>query len=172
MKLTADRWILEGDRVGDVARALLGILERGAAEPVEHDPEWPSPCEMLPPDDRGMVNWRPIPMDPAPTFEGIPLHPSLREFIGSFWGGTAGGRHSDELVVGLNVAWNAEELDRMIQFIRAQVLAGEPVAVATTDSDLYFGVDNATGTVWLCEAGYPPITQVAASLAEFLAGVE
>jgi hypothetical protein len=50
--------------------------------------------------------------------------------------------------------------------------AGELVFVANTDSDWYFGVDNTTGSVWLCEPGCPPIRQVAASLAEFLAGVE
>lgn len=155
----------------DLVKTLQRLIERGAIEPTEHDPEWPSPCELLPPDEHGMVRWRPVPMQPPPTFEGIALHPSLREFHGSFWGGTVSGRHSDELVF-LDVAWNAEELAGKTSHIRAQVLAGEPVTVATTDSDLYFAVDNTTGAVWLCEAGHPPITQVAASLVEFLAGVE
>ena len=89
--------------MGEVARHLLELLERGAAELYEHDPEWPSPCETMPPDDENMVDWRPVPMDPPATFDGIPLHPSVREFYGSFWGGPAGGTHSGESV-GLAVA--------------------------------------------------------------------
>jgi SecY interacting protein Syd len=109
-------------------------------------------------------------MDPPAAFEGIPLHPDLREFYGSFWGGSAYGRHSGESV-GVSVAWNPDNLARITQFIRAQVLTGESVFVANTDSDWYFGADNATGAVWLCEPGRPPIRQVAPSLAAFLAEV-
>jgi hypothetical protein len=45
------------------------------------------------------------------------------------------------------------------------------VCVAVTDSDWYFGVDNATGAVWLCEPGHPPLQEVAPSLAVFLSEV-
>ncbi|MDB5306952.1 MAG: Syd [Gemmataceae bacterium] len=155
----------------DVARALLALLERGAAERVEHDPEWPSPCEVLPPDHHGMVNWRPVPMDRPSGFDEIPVHPSVREFYGTFWGGTAAGRHSGESV-GLSAAWNAEDVARIARSVREQVAAGVPEYVAHTSSDWYFGVDNATGAVWLCEPGYPPIRQVAPSLAAFLVEVQ
>jgi len=88
--------------------------------PVEHDPEWPSPCEILPPDAAGMVRWRPVPMEPLATFEGVPLHPELREFYGSFWGRDGGGRHSGE-VASVRVAWNAKELARITRLLAAQV---------------------------------------------------
>ena len=151
----------------DVARLLLALLEAGASIPIEHDPEWPSPCEVMPPDADGMVRWRPIPMEPPATFDGIPMRPELREFYGTFWGRDGYSRHSDESAA-ISVAWNAAELERITANLAAQVTEGVPVCVAITDSDWYFGVDNATGAVWLCEPGCPPIREVAPSLVAFL----
>lgn len=157
--------------MGEVAYSLLQLLNRGSLIPIEHDPEHPSPCEQLPPNRHGMVEWRPVPMEESTAFDGIPVHPSVREFFGSFWGGHAGGRHSGE-AVNISVAWNSDELAGIARYVGTQVAAGEPVLVAYTDSDWYFAVDNATGEVWLCEPGYPPLRRVAPSLIEFLAEVE
>ena len=157
--------------MGEVARSLLALLERGSAVPVEHDPEWPSRCESLPADADGMVRWRPIKMEPPADFAGVHLHPDIREFYGSWWGGHVEGRHSGEAVM-VDVAWNEEDLARILQDLATHVTAGEPVYVAGTDSDWYFGVDNVSGAVLLCEPGRPPIRQVASSLAAFLAGVQ
>jgi SecY interacting protein Syd len=110
-------------------------------------------------------------MEPLATFEGVPLHPDLREFYGSFWGRDGGGRHSGE-VASVRIAWNAKELARITRSISAQVGQHAPICVAVTDSDWYFGVDNSTGAVWLCEPGRPPIRQVAQSLAQFLADIQ
>lgn len=156
---------------GEIARALLPLLERATAWPVEHDPDWPSPCVVGTPDADNMVRWRPTPMGAAADFSGIALHADLREFFGSFWGGSPGGRHSGEAVL-LRIAWNAEDLARIKEIVAVQIAAGAPVFVAGTDSDWYFGVDNTTGAVWLCEPGRPPMRQVAQRLAAFLAGIE
>ena len=78
------------------------------------------------------------------------------------WAGTR-----DE-AVGLCVAWDAAELARIARLVREQVTVGVPVYVAHTNSDWYFGVDNSTGAVWLCEPGWPPLREVAPSLAAFL----
>jgi SecY interacting protein Syd len=156
--------------MGEVARELLRLLQRGSAVRREHDAEWPSPCELLPPDDNGYVVWRPVPMQPPATFFGISLHPSIREFYGSYWGGRASGEHSGE-AVNLMVAWNEDDLGRITNSLREHVAAGVPVLVAYTDSDWYFGVDNTTGAVWLCEPGCPPMREVAPSLAAFLVRV-
>ncbi|MGE3808823.1 MAG: SecY-interacting protein Syd [Gemmataceae bacterium] len=154
----------------EVARELLALLERATPVPVEHDPEWPSVCEQLPADEAGFVRWRPVPMEPPAAFEGIALYSSLRAFYGSFWSGAVAGRHSEE-VVGLSLAWNEADLVRITETLRSQIAAGEPVFVAHTNSDWFFGVDNNTGTVYLCEPGRPPVREVAPSLAAFLAGV-
>src|SRR5262245_11365522 len=98
--------------MGEVARRLLALLQRGAAWPVEYDPAWPSPCVVLPPDADNMVRWRPVAREPAADFADIPLRPEVRELYTSFWGGSAGGRHSGEAVL-LRVAWNAEDLARI-----------------------------------------------------------
>jgi SecY interacting protein Syd len=157
--------------MGEVARRLLALLQRASVLPVEYDPEWPSPCAVLPPDVDNMVRWRPVTMEPPADFVDIPLHPDVREFYTSFWSGSAGGRHSGEAVL-IRVAWNADELARIRQSLAAQVAVAEPIFVANTDSDWYFAVDNATGAVLLCEPGRPPIREVAPSLSAFLASVE
>lgn len=157
--------------MGEIAQKLLPLLQRASTWPVEHDPEWLSPCVIGVPDADNMVRWQPVVMEPPADFSGIPVHVDVREFYGSFWGGSAGGRHSGEAVL-LRVAWNVADLVRIKQTLAAQVAAGEPVFVAGTDSDWYFAVDNATGAVLLCETGHPPKREVAPSLAAFLAGVE
>src|SRR5262245_45205768 len=102
----------EGVRMGEVAYALVRLLNRSSFLRIEHDPDRPSPCEQLPPDHHGMVEWRPVPMDPPAAFDGMVVHPSVREFYGSFWGGEAGGRHSGE-ALRLSPAWNADGLARI-----------------------------------------------------------
>jgi hypothetical protein len=73
---------------------------------VEYDPDWMSPCVVLPPDANNMVIWRPVEMKLAPDLMDIPLRPETAEFYTSFWGKGWEGRHSDEAVM-LCVPWNA-----------------------------------------------------------------
>lgn len=151
---------------GEVAKALRSLLERsGSSFPVEYDPEWSSPCILLPPDAEGRVQWQPVLMDPPAKFEG--LHPDLQEFFGSFWGGPIEATHSGDAVL-ISVAWNEVELLNIQQTVAQHLTAGSPIFIAGTSSDWYFGVNNDTGEVWLCEPGYPPIHQVSPSLATFL----
>jgi SecY interacting protein Syd len=156
--------------MGEVAQKLLKFLEWASSEVVEHDPEWSSPCEILPPNNNGMITWQPVAMNPPPKFEGILLHSSLKEFYGSFWGGTLETEYSGESVL-LRVAWNADDFNRITHIINEHVSINMPIFIANTDSDLYFGVDNITGEVLLCEPGYPPIRQVSQSLAQFLTAI-
>ena len=153
---------------GEVAQVLYSLLERsGATVPVEYDPDWPSPCIIFPPDVEGMVRWQPVPMNPPARFEDIQLHPDLQAFFGSFWGGSVEGTHSGESVL-MSVAWNQEELLKIKKSTLDCLVEGVPVSIAGTSSDWYFGVDNNTGEVWLCEPGYPPIRKVSSSIAAFL----
>ncbi len=149
-----------------IAGKLLKLLQQASA-PIEYDPEWPSPCAILPPDANNMVNWRPVAMAPPPDFSDIALRPEIVEFYTSFWGKGWEGRHAEEAVM-LRVAWNADELAETREFLISQLAAGEAIFIAGTDSDFYFAVDNASGTVWLCEPGYPPLREVAPSLSSFL----
>ncbi len=156
----------------EVAKTLCFLLERsGAAVPVEYDPDWPSPCIILPPDAEGMVRWQPVPMNPPARFAGIQLHPDLQMLFGSFWGGTVEGTHSGETVL-MSVAWNEEELLKIRQTVLNCIAESVPVHIAGTDSDGYFGVDNKTGEVWLCEPGHPPTRKVSLSIAAFLSEIQ
>jgi Syd protein (SUKH-2) len=157
--------------MGEVTQALLKLLEWAASETVEYDSEWISSCGIMPPDNNGMIHWKPVLMTSQPDFGAISLHSSIREFYGSLWGGTIEAEYSGETVI-LSLPWNGDDLNRIIRFVRDQVAADMPVFVAQTSSDWYFGVNNKTGTVWLCEAGYPPIKQVAQSLVQFLVEIE
>jgi SecY interacting protein Syd len=170
----------EGFGMGEVARALLAVLERSSALSIEHDPEWPSPCEVLPPDAEGMVRWRPVPMDPPAGFADVEamarlrLHPDIVAFYGSFWGWNGAGQHSGE-PVSLRMAWNADDLVRIKRGLveHLAVCAAHPtpptVYVANTASDWFFSVDNATCEVLMEEPGHPRLRVVAPSLAWFLA---
>ena len=156
--------------MGEVAQTLLKLLEWASSETVEHDPEWPSFCEIVPPDNNGMITWHPVVMNPPHSFEGVSLHPSLKDFYGSFWGRNIEADYLGESVL-LRVAWNADDLKRIIQYVNEHIVINMPIFVANTNSDLYFGVDNTTGEVWLCEPGYPPIQKVSQSLAQFLSAI-
>ncbi|VTU01214.1 protein syd : Uncharacterized protein OS=Endozoicomonas numazuensis GN=GZ78_23580 PE=4 SV=1: Syd [Gemmataceae bacterium] len=153
--------------MGDVAYALLRLLNRASLLRVDHDPARPSPCEQLPPDHHGLVEWRPVPVTPPAAFDGIAIHPSIREFYGSYLGGEADGHYAGE-AVHLITAWEVDGLARFARTVRAQVESEKQVTVAYTDREQLYAVDNATGAVWLCEPDQQPIRQVARSLAEFL----
>lgn len=154
----------------DIAETLLTLLDRASLRSVEHDPEWRSPAEVLPPDTDGMVNWKPVAIDPPPEFEGLAMHRDLVEYFGSYWGGSTEGLHSGEVAI-LKVSWNAEELESIKEHIALHLAENAPVCVAVTDSDWYFGVDNVSGAVWLCEPGHPPMREVAPNLQRFLSDI-
>lgn len=155
--------------MGEVARLLGNLLENSVGL-VEYDPEWTSPCVVLPPDPDGMVFWRPVAMTPAADLIDIPLRPEIVEFYTSFWGRGWEGSHAGEAIM-LCVSWNADELAAIKESLALHAAAAAPIPIANTYSDLYFGVDNASGAVWLCEPGYPPSRQVASSLGAFLASL-
>jgi SecY interacting protein Syd len=154
----------------EVAEALQNLLA-AKATPIEYDPEWLSPCIIFPPDADGMVLWKPSPIEPPVQFSDIPLHPDLKAFYGAFWGGTVDGHYSGETVL-VRVAWNSQELAIIQAVISTQIAERLPVSIAITGSDWYFGVDNDTGKVWLCEPGHPPLRQVSSSITTFLTKIE
>jgi len=156
--------------VGEIARLLRKVLEDRMGL-VEYDAEWMSPCLVLPPDADNMVFWRPVAMSAPPALIDFPLRPEIVEFYTSFWGKACEGRHTDEAVI-LCIPWNADELEAIKESLSLNAAAGEPIFIANTDSDLYFGVDNSSGAVWLCEPGCPPSREVASSLEAFLASLE
>ncbi|MDY3558556.1 SecY-interacting protein Syd [Gemmata sp. JC673] len=157
--------------MGEVAEALLRLLNRASQLRIEYDPTQPSPCVQLPPDHHDMVEWRPVPASPPAALDGVAVHPSVREFYGSYLGWEAGGRYAGE-AVHLIVVRNDELSEQFGRTLRRQVDAGEPVMVAYTDREQLYSVDSAAGAVWLCASDHQPIRQVAPTLAAFLADIE
>jgi SecY interacting protein Syd len=104
---------------------------------------------------------------------GQPVRPEVAEFFGSFLAGPVESRHSGEVVL-LRTLWNRLEVSQLasqlLTHLRGQLQGGHPptIPVASSDSDLFFAVDNANGKVVLQEAGYPPSRVVATTLEEFL----
>lgn len=151
-----------------IAELLLESLEWQAnVEKIEYIPEWPSPCAILPIDNEGLVAWRPAAIEGDTAFSALDLRPEIAEFFTSYFGRPIYANHSGEECT-IYASWNQDELKSAANNVQLMLQDDAPICIATTNSDSYFGVCNTTGTVWLCEPGYPPMRQVAESLQAFL----
>ncbi|MDH6580747.1 SecY-interacting protein Syd [Kitasatospora sp. MAP5-34] len=177
----------------DDARTRLGALlfdglwpglDEAGLNVVEYDPGWQSPCQLGEPTPGGVIRWKPVPMEQAPDFTeleraltriGATLHPDVPALYGSFWCGPVDGlEHSGE-TVSLCTVWNADELRRTVHGLAEQARQagkfGDDITfpVASAYGDLFFVLDNATGSILLQEIGHRGGRKVAPSLAQFLA---
>ena len=157
---------------------------RGTLPRQPYEPDWPSPCQVGPPDAAGWIAWRPVRRKPPADFSGLeraleaPLHPNLAAYFGRFWSDVVPGRTA-EGGVSLIQIWNEQDFERLIENLLGHALAKAraraPLTLffATTDEDERFlSVDNASGRVLLEIPGEPPVREVAPDLDAFLARVE
>lgn len=167
-----------------VVTALDALVERiVAAGPLytEHDPDWPSPCELDAPDDRGRIRWAPVRratfdlLEPLAATLEVALHPSISSYYGRwFHGGLAA--EADEGPVDLLGVWNPEDQDRLLQNLLGHALqqkrSRQPLtlffACTEPDSEFILSVLNDTGEVVLERPGRPDRRMVAGDLASFL----
>jgi len=149
-----------------------------------HDPMWPSPCQVGPPEADGQIAWRPVPRDAPPDWSGLeaaleaPLHPDVAAFYGAFWSDCIPVRAQEGGATLIQV-WNPADFERLVENLLGHALQKrrrrEPLTlfVACTDEgDLVLSVDNASGCVVLEQPGQPPQREVAASLEELLARMQ
>ena len=145
----------------------------------QHDPAWPSPCEIGHND--GFCQWRPVPQETPVSFAGIAnaldyrIHEDIRAYYNSFWSGNFEAQ-STEGPVSLIQLWNREDFDRLNGNLIGHMLmkqrAKQPFTVffANTDpdSELFLSIDNESGRVLLEEPGRAPIKEVEIDVATFL----
>ncbi|MFZ6775939.1 SecY-interacting protein Syd [Undibacterium sp. Ji83W] len=151
-----------------IAELLLAGLEWQANfEKIEYIPEWSSPCVILPADSNGFVHWHPAPISDKTTIEKLKLRSEIGDFFTSYFGKPIYANHSGEECI-IHASWNQQELESTASDVSLMLSEEIPICIATTNSDFYFGACNKTGTIWLCEPGYPPIRKVSESLHDFL----
>ncbi|GAA2146406.1 hypothetical protein GCM10009760_36170 [Kitasatospora kazusensis] len=179
---------------GNDARTRLGALlvddlwpglDRAGLNVVEYDPDWQSPCQLGEPTPEGMIRWKPVPMEQAADFTevesaltgiGATLHPDVPALYGSLWCGQVDGLEHSGKTVSLCTVWNEDELQRTVHGLaeharRRAAEFGDDITfpVACTYGDLFFVLDNATGSILLQQIGHRGGPKVAPSLAQFLA---
>jgi SecY interacting protein Syd len=150
----------------------------------EHDPAWPSECQVGEPDADGLIRWQPRERDTAADFNGlenaldVEIHPAIKSFYGSYWG-SAMELQAPDGGVSLIQVWNDDDFDRLVENILGHAMAKQRIRapltifIACTDEgELMLSVDNETGRVVLEEPGGPTIREVSPSLAEFLDGLQ
>ncbi len=153
---------------------------------VEHDKEWPSPCEQsvteqssLP---QGEVYWQPIATEKseALSFDNVEsalnltLHEHIKTYFTLFYSESLEAR-CEEGELSLLFVWNKNDFQRLQENLIGHILMKqrlkqpETIFFAVTDEeDTIISVDNASGAVWVERVGCLPHKQLSDSLAQFI----
>ncbi len=151
----------------------------------EHDPEWPSECEIGVPyqhtNGTEHIRWQAVRRTQAEDFAGVEralevdVHPDIKAYFGRYWAAGMQATAPDG-PVHLMFLWNEDDVHRLTENLLGHALAQRqsksPFSVffATTseDSDYFLAVRNDTGEVQLELPGRKPVRTVAPSLTYFL----
>lgn len=147
---------------------------------VEHDPAWPSPCEVGEPSKLNEIKWQAHARDPEGSLAALATALECRfpEGLDGFYGAFFAGNimaFIEGKQIELLQAWNEEDFDRLQQNITGHILMKrrlkqpETVFIGLTEAeDLLLSVDVASGQVGLELVGKPQHHRLADSLAEFV----
>lgn len=149
---------------------------------VEHDPEWPSPCED-PEDVRygfREVKWSPVRRIACESFSDLEnavslrLHPDLWTFYGMFLS-NAINVNIEGRDIELLQAWNDNDFARLQENIIGHLLMKQrlkqPATIfigLTAQDDEIVSLNNDTGEVWVERVGKVAHTKIANNLSDFL----
>lgn len=153
---------------------------------VKYCPSESSPCAFGPIDSRGTVRWRPVKRDPVVAIEPIVeiardnVVEDANDFLASFYSASLECRFGYEYLVLDCGAWNDEEFARkqaaIDKHIENQadlaVCRSVPLGRSVSGSGCYIGLNLESGEVWTEQPGRKPIEKLAASYADFLAGLK
>jgi SecY interacting protein Syd len=147
---------------------------------VEHDPEWPSPCEIQNSLEANMIGWQPIEMPKTQSLEAVErgielsLHRDIHAYYTSFYNGDIPAYHQGNKLWLLQ-AWNEQDFEVMQENILGHLVTKRrlkqtpTVFIAVTDEpDLNIVVKNEDGSVWLEYVGKEPHKELATSISLFL----
>ncbi|AAZ24786.1 SecY-interacting protein [Colwellia psychrerythraea] len=164
------------------------VEQFGHLPTVEHDEQWPSPCD-LGSHDTSHHYWQAVAMESvqladnkeeALSFENvesalnIELHPDIKIYFTTIFSGDIEAQ-SDDGELSLLFAWNKDDFERLQENIIGHILMKqklkqvETVFFAVTDEeDMIISVDNSSGEVWVEQVGCKPHKKLSDSLAEFI----
>ncbi len=147
---------------------------------IEHDPQWPSPCENGVVDEHGFIQYQAVARQPSANLNSlakaleVEFPDALSEFYGSFFSGPIKSQLDDHHIELLQV-WNEDDYDLLQQNITGHVLMKRKLKQADTvfiglteQDDLLITVLLETGQVCLEYVGKKPHYVLAESLEAFL----
>ncbi|KEQ16214.1 SecY-interacting protein [Endozoicomonas numazuensis] len=151
---------------------------------IEHDSDWPSPCEQQEVADLAEVSWQPVVCEPRLDFDNIEsaleleLHPDIKAYYGSFYSANLPAR-TGEGELELLFAWSSKDFERLQENLLGHIWMKrklrQPVTLffAVTDmEDINLTLNNETGEIWAEKVGKKPHRKVASNMAEFLNTLE
>ncbi|KZN65353.1 SecY-interacting protein [Pseudoalteromonas luteoviolacea] len=147
---------------------------------IQHDVDYPSPCEIGQPDAQGQIQWQAISRTPAENLDGLAnaleteFPAALHAFYGAMFGGNIIAQFDGNEVELLQV-WNEEDFVNLQQNITGHVLMkrrlkqDDTIFIGLTEKeDLLITVKLKTGEVCLEYVGKPPHHVLAANLEGFI----
>ena len=150
---------------------------------VDHDPEWPSPCEQASSFADEAVIWHPVACDPVLSFDNIEralelqLHPDIKTYYGSFYCANLAAK-TDDGELELLFAWSPKDFERLQEnilghiWMKRKLRQDETVFFAVTDiDDVILTMNNRSGEIWAERVGKKPHRKVADSMEAFLQGL-
>ncbi len=163
---------------------LITVKQTTAKLPmIEHDDDWPSPCEQGAIDGDGFISWQPIKISDEVGFAnveeaiGYGIHDDIKQLFSRYYS-EAIPAQCDAGTLELLFAWNKADFDRLQQTIIGHLLMKKRLKQAPTiffavtdEDDINLVIKNDNGEVWVEPIGCEPKTYIAANLAEFLASL-
>ncbi|NMP16431.1 SecY-interacting protein [Thalassotalea sp. Y01] len=150
---------------------------------IEHDDDWPSPCELGAIDGDGFISWQAVDIEDELSFDNVEkaleltLHNDIKEYFTAVYSEAIPCR-CEQGELELLLAWNAKDFERLQQNLIGHVLMkrrlqqAETLFFAVTDQEeINLVIKNDNGEVWAEPVGLEPSKFVAKNLQEFIASL-
>ncbi len=156
----------------------------GNGATIEHDADWPSPCEKGTVDELGNISWQAVKQPSKSTLMQLAsaldceFPAQLDALYSSYYSANLPLEFQGHSILLLQ-AWNEQDFENLQQNITGHVLMkrrlkhNDTVFFALTENeDMLLVVNLSDGSVWLEQVGKKPHQKVADDLASFLSQCE